>query len=412
MGVSGIKHRMKLIERYIFRRVFVLSVGTLVTTTTIALTTQVLLRVNLLSSNGQSLLTFLELAALLIPSMLMIVAPFALMIGAAHTLTTMNTDSELAVLESSGGSPFLTARPILMIAALMSILTLLTGLYAEPWANRHLRDLLNRASADLISLAVQSGTFHKIENDVYVNIAEKLPGGRLGGIFLSDQRDKTIDQVYYARYGAFIESEGNDVLVLSDGELHRKDTDSGKVSVIRFAAYGLDLSEIRGRSNEPEYYYAKERPTSFLLDPDPNDAVFKQDPGLFTREIHKRFTLWIYPILFGLITIYFLDKAHSNRHEQAWSIITAAGIAMALRGVSFYTIDHSGSSRTMEIATYVIPIGGSATFLLLLVTNRTFRAPQYLLDQSARLISGSESTPAVLRSWLAGVLQCAKRSAP
>ncbi len=402
---------MKLIERYIFRRVFVLSVGTLVTTTTIALTTQVLLRVNLLSSTGQSLLTFLELAALLIPSMLMIVAPFALMIGAAHTLTTMNTDSELAVLESSGGSPYLTARPILMIAALMSILTLLTGLYVEPWANRHLRDLLNNASADLFSLAVQTGTFHQIEDDVYVQIAEKLPGGRLGGIFLSDQRDETTDQVYYARFGTFIESGGNDVLILSDGELHRKDTDSGKVSVIRFAAYGLDLSEIRGRSNEPQTYYAKERPTSFLLNPDPNDSMFKHDPGLFTREIHKRFTLWLYPMMFGLITVYFLGKAHSNRHEQAWSVITAAGIAMALRGVSFYTIDHSGLSRTMEILTYVIPIGGSALFLLLIVTNWTFRAPQYLLDQSSRLVSGSESAPAILRSWFAGVMPGAKRGA-
>ena len=402
---------MKLIERYIFRRVFVLSVGTLVTTTTIALTTQVLLRVNLLSSTGQSLLTFLELAALLIPSMLMIVAPFALMIGAAHTLTTMNTDSELAVLESSGGSPYLTARPILMIAFLMGILTLLTGLFVEPWANRHLRDLLNNASADLFSLAVQTGTFHQIEDDVYVQIAEKLPGGRLGGIFLSDQRDETTDQVYYARYGTFIESGGNDVLILSDGELHRKDTDSGKVSVIRFAAYGLDLSEIRGRSNAPQTYYAKERPTSFLLNPDPNDEMFKQDPGLFTREIHKRFTLWIYPLMFGLITVYFLGKAHSNRHEQAWSVITAAGIAMALRGVSFYTIDHSGLSRTMEILTYVIPVGGSALFLLLIVTNWTFRAPQYLLDQSSRLISGSESATAILRSWLTGVMPGTKRSA-
>ncbi len=403
---------MKLIERYIFNRVFVLSVGTLVTTTTIALTTQVLLRVNLLSSTGQSLLTFLELAALLIPSMLIIVAPFALMIGAAHTLTTMNTDSELAVLESSGGSPYLTARPILMIAALMSILTLLTGLYVEPWANRHLRDLLNNASADLFSLAVQSGTFHQIEDDVYVQIAEKLPGGRLGGIFLSDQRDKTTDQVYYARYGTFIESGENDVLILSDGELHRKDTDSGKVSVIRFAAYGLDLSEIRGRSNEPQTYYAKERPTSFLLNPDPNDGMYKQDPGLFTREIHKRFTLWIYPLMFGLITVYFLGKAHSNRHEQAWSVITAAGIAMALRGVSFYTIDHSGLSRTMEILTYVIPVGGSVLFLVLIVTNWTFRAPQFVLDQSSRLISGSESAPALLRSWFSGVMPGAKRSAP
>ncbi len=402
---------MKLIERYIFGRVFILSMGTLVTATAIALTTQVLLRVNLLSSTGQSLLTFLELAALLIPSMVIIVAPFALMIGAAQTLTTMNSDSELAVLEASGGSPYLTARPVLLMAGVMSVVTLLTGLYAEPWANRNLRDLLNRASADLFSLAVQSGTFHQIEDDLYVNIAEKLPGGRLGGIFLSDQRDPTTDVVYYARYGEFAESAGRDILVLSDGELHRKDTGSGRVSVIRFATYGLDLSLIGGGSRERRSYYAKERPTSFLLNPDPNDPVFLSEPGLFTREIHKRFTLWIYPMLFGLITVYFLGKAHSNRHEQVWSVVTAAGIALALRGVSFYTIDQSGSSRTMEIITYVIPIGGSAVFVILILTNWTFRVPQYLVDQSTRLASGTESLPAIVRSWYSGFPPFGKRGA-
>ena len=105
--------RMKQIERYIFRRVFILSAGTLATTTVIALTTQVLLRVNLLSSTGQSVLTFLELAGLLVPPMMLVVMPFALMIGAAQTLSTMNSDSELAVIEASGGARHLVARPIL-----------------------------------------------------------------------------------------------------------------------------------------------------------------------------------------------------------------------------------------------------------------------------------------------------------
>jgi len=400
---------MKIIERHIFRRVLVLSVGTLATTTAIALTTQVLLRVNLLSSTGQSLLTFLELAGLLIPSMLIIVMPFALMIGAAQTLSTMNTDSELSVLEASGGSRFLTARPILLMAALMSIVTLFVGLYAEPWANRHLRDLLDRASADLFSVAVQSGTFHKIDDDLYVNISEKLPGGRLGGIFLSDQRNEETELIYYAKYGAFIESDGKDVLILSDGELHRKNTDSGGVSVIRFATYGLDLSLIGGRSANEGQYYAKERTTGFLLNPDPNDSVYQSAPDLFTREIHKRFSLWLYPLLFGLITVYFLGNAQTNRHEQVWSVVTAAGIAFALRGFSFYAVDQSGHSRVFEIITYAIPLGGISVFGILMLTNWSFRTPQYIIEQSARVISGSESAATALRGWFPGAAHTDRR---
>ena len=394
---------MKIIERYIFRRVLVLTVATLVTTTAIALTTQVLLRVNLLSSTGQSLLTFLELAGLLVPSMMIIVIPFALMIGAAQTLSTMNSDSEIVVLEASGSSRLLTARPILTMAALTSLLTLFIGLYAEPWANRHLRDLLDRASTDLFSVAVQTGTFHKIEEDLYVNIADKLPGGRLGGIFLSDHRDEETEIVYYARYGAFTESEDKDILILSDGEMHRKNTNSGKVSVIRFATYGIDLALIGGQPSKTGLYYAKERPTSYLLNPDLNDTIYQRAPDLFTREIHKRFTLWLYPMLFGLITVYFLGNARTNRHEQMWSIVAAASVAIGLRGVSFYTIDQSGFSRTMEIITYVIPLGGSAFFAVLLLTNWSFRMPQYVIDATNQVISSSDSLLNSIRSSVLGM---------
>ncbi len=402
---------MKIIERHIFSRVFILTVGTLATTTAIALTTQVLLRVNLLSSTGQSFLTFLELAGLLIPSMLIIVVPFALMIGAAQTLSTMNSDSELSVLEASGGSRWLTARPVLLMAGLMSLVTLFIGLYAEPWANRHLRDLLDRASADLFSVAVQSGTFHKIEEDLYVNIAEKLPGGRLGGIFLSDQRDEVTDLIYYARYGAFAESDGKDILILSDGELHRKNKERGSVSVIRFATYGLDLSLIGGRADTSGQYYAKERSTSFLLNPDPNDSIYQGAPELFTREINKRFSLWLYPMLFGLITVYFLGNARTNRHEQVWSVVTAAGIAFALRGISFYTLDQSGHSRAMEIVSYAIPLGGIGVFAVLTATSWSFRTPQYLIEQTSRLASGSESAAMAVRNWLSGAVQSGGRGA-
>ncbi|MEX3008229.1 LptF/LptG family permease [Hoeflea sp. TYP-13] len=402
---------MKQIERYIFRRVLILSVGTLATTTAIALTTQVLLRVNLLSSTGQSLLTFLELAALLVPSMMMIVMPFALMIGAAQTLSTMNSDSELAVIEASGGSRHLIARPILLIAAAMSLFSLVEANFVEPWSNRQIRQLLDKASADLFSAAVRSGTFHKIEDGLYVSVAEKLPGGRLGGIFLSDQRDADIDLLYFAKYGAFAESAGTDVLALSDGEIHRKETDSGNLSIIQFATYALDLSLIGGGSGKSGGYIAKERATPYLLNPDPDDAYLKRAPQEFEMRINKRLSEWLYPLVFGFITVYFLGKAHSNRHEQVWSVVTAAAIGFGMRGFSFYAIDKSATSPVFAALCYAVPLGGILLFLLLMVTNWSFRAPRFLVEQTARLTSENESLLSLMRQWMSDLTGNGRRGA-
>jgi lipopolysaccharide export system permease protein len=213
---------MKILERYIFRRVFLLFLGTLLVTTAIAMITQVLVYVNLMSSTGQSLLTFLRLAGLLIPAMLVVVTPFALMLGAAQTLTAMNADSELPVIEAAGGSRVITGKPILTLAILLSLATLATSIFVEPWTNRSLRDLLVDARTDLISVAVTSGTFHEMQKDLYVLVSEKHAGGVLGGIFLADNRDPETELIYYAKYGSFIESEGKDFLVMTEGELHHK----------------------------------------------------------------------------------------------------------------------------------------------------------------------------------------------
>src|SRR5690242_18503784 len=126
---------MKLIERYIFRRVLALSLITLVATTAIVLTTQVLLRVNVLTESGESIFTFLKLALFLVPAMMTLVMPFALLIGATQNLNAMNVDSELAVIESSGGSNMLVARPVMLIALAMTLVSLGSSLFVEPWSN-------------------------------------------------------------------------------------------------------------------------------------------------------------------------------------------------------------------------------------------------------------------------------------
>ena len=393
---------MKQIERYIFRRVLTLSVATLVTTTVIAMTTQVLLRVDLLSSTGQSVLTFLELAGLLIPPMMLVVMPFALMIGAAQTLSTMNSDSELAVIEASGGAGDLIARPILVIAVGMSIFCLIEATLVEPWSNRQVRQLLDRASADLFSAAVQSGAFHEVDDNLYVSVAEKYPGGQMGGIFLSDARDEGFEILYFSKYGKFAELDGSDVLVMTDGEIHRQDKDDGDLSIIRFENYALDLSLIGGRSGKPGRYKAKERSTAFLLNPDPNDKRYKKHPHQYKVELNKRLSEWMYPLLFGLITVYFLGRAHSNRHEQVWSVVTAVIIAFAIRGFGFFAADKSATSLVFSVLCYGVPIGGIILFAVLSATNWTFRAPKFLIEWSDRYLTGNGSLLATLRLWLSG----------
>ena len=72
---------MKVIERYIMRRTLLVFLAALFWTLAIVWTTQVLAKIDLVTDSGQSALTFFEIAALILPSIIPIVVPFAIVRG-------------------------------------------------------------------------------------------------------------------------------------------------------------------------------------------------------------------------------------------------------------------------------------------------------------------------------------------
>ena len=103
----------------------------------------------------------------------------------------------------------LVARPIMLIALAMTLVSLGSSLFVEPWSNRHMREVISAASADLMSFAVQSGAFKRVSKNLYIQIDEQLPGGDFGGIFIVDLRDPQMQLIYYAKRGA-VRAVGDD----------------------------------------------------------------------------------------------------------------------------------------------------------------------------------------------------------
>ncbi|HTV71678.1 MAG TPA: LPS export ABC transporter permease LptF [Rhizobiaceae bacterium] len=377
---------MRLIERYIFKRTFSLSMLALVSTTVMVLITQVLIYVNVLTTSGQAIGTFFTLAATLVPSMINIVLPFALFIGASQTLNTMNTDSELAVIEASGGSPTLTARPVMILAIMLAVAALLISLFVEPWADRHKRDIIAKASADLISVAVQSGNFQRISRGLYLQVSEQLPSGDFAGVFIADSRDRRTDLIYYAKRGSIRQLDGTDILALEDGEVHRKTIKTGDLSIIRFQSYVVDLSQFTSAASGPSYD-PTEQDTYDLLYGDQNDDHFKKfKPEEVRAELNRRFSDWLYPIAFGMIAVLFGARASSNREERIWGLTAGAALAIALRGLGFYFMNNSGTSAFHAGLSFAVPVGTILVVAALMLTKKSFRISGRLTDTISGLL--------------------------
>ena len=375
---------MKVVERYILRRALGLFMATLVWTCVIVWTTQVLTRIDLVTDKGQSALTFFEVASLILPSIIPVVLPFAIVIAVAQTLTTMNNDSELVVINAAGSSRLTTIKPMVLLSLGAAVLSFAVDNGVDPYARERGRELIAAARADLLSLVIQEGTFRTIEDGVYIQVGERLPDGQLGQIFVDETRDPKLDLDSYAKTVTVTQRDKKNLLVMTDGEVHRK-VEGDQVSVIRFTSYSFDLSAFSSAVGNPTMF-PKDRTLQYLFDPDPSDKIYKARPQMFRAELHRRLTEWLYPIVFALIALAVTGDARSHREARLNPLITAVTIALLVRWLGFFAANQTQNVAWFAPLVYAAPLGAAALAMWFIVTNRTMELPMSLAEKLLSLL--------------------------
>ncbi|MBP1850744.1 LPS export ABC transporter permease LptF [Rhizobium halophytocola] len=362
---------MKLLEAYILRRVWTMFLTALLPVLAIIWTTQVLNRINLVTDSGQSIGSFMKLASLILPTLLPTVMPFALVIGITQTLTMMNNDSELAVIDAAGASRGIVYRPLISFAVLLCIFSFVMTSFVEPRLRVSVREMIAAAYADLLSTVIEEKTFRRLDDGLYVQISQRLSGRILKGLFVADSRDPAYDMIYYAREGAV--DETGKALIMRDGEVERK-TPDGNVSIVRFDSYSFDLSELSQSRGEARLH-AGDRDLSFLLSPDPNDKDYVKRPQEYRAELHKRLSGWLYPLAFALISLVVAGDARSHREARLHPMVSALTLAIGLFWLSNYTVNLVESSATFIPFVYAVPLGTIVISGSILARGRGLRLP-------------------------------------
>ncbi|MBB4102696.1 LptF/LptG family permease [Allorhizobium borbori] len=368
---------MKLIETYILRRIAQMTLAALLPVLAIIWTIQVLGRINLVTDSGQSIGSFMTLASLILPTIIPIVLPFAVVIGIAQTLTAMNNDSELAVIDAAAAPRSTLLKPVLFFAALMSVFSFTVSNFVEPQVRGAARTMVAAAYADLLSSVIEEKNFRSIQDGLMVEISERHSGRVLRGIFIVDQRDPAFDLVYYAREGA-VDANGTS-LTMKDGEVHRK-TPDGKISIIRFDSYGFDLSDMT-KSEETPFQAASQRSLAFLMNPDPADKSFQKRADSYRAELHKRLSEWLFPFVYGLIAFVIAGDARSHREARVHPLVSSMLIAFLLRWMSFSAANATESQPQMALVVYAIPLAAGAVATAIIISGRKPRLPTFARDR-------------------------------
>ena len=321
-------------DRYIFRTTFGAFLLILISLTAVIWLTHALREIDLMTNQRQTILTFIGITGLLIPMLILVIAPLALVVAVGHTLNRLNTDSEIVVMNASGMSPWRVFRPFLSTALVVSALVLWVSAYVAPAGLRELRDWATKVKADFVVNIVQPGRFINIERGLTLHIRERRSDGQLLGIFIDDRRDPNERATSLSEYGEIVEAGRGTFLVLVNGSVQRMESGRPDPTIVKFERYAFDLSRFAG-GPQLGALGVRERNLWDVAFPDANDPTYKQVPTHFRAELHDRLAAPIYPIAFTVLCFAILGAPRTSRQSREISIVMTIVLIGTLRMIGF-----------------------------------------------------------------------------
>ena len=303
--------------------------------TSIVWLTQALRFIDFIVNQGVSIMVFLQLTLLLVPSLVLMILPPALFCSVLFVYNKLKVDSELIVMQAAGLSRWRLSIPALQVGAFITLLAYVIALYLQPVSYSRFRDMQSFLRNNYVSLLLQEGVFSNPVNGLTVFIRERSKNGILHGILVHDNRIAAAPVTMMAEEAKLVETPEGPRFLLVNG--NRQEMRSGKLSFLTFKNYTMDISlythSIGTRPPDVQELFV--------------DQLLAFDPKLTQKENQKRFAegqqrlLWpAYSLCLTLLALSVVLSGEFNRRGH-WKRIALAVVlcvfvvfsAISLRGL-------------------------------------------------------------------------------
>jgi lipopolysaccharide export system permease protein len=239
-------------------------------------------------------------------------------------LGRLSSDQELLALKSSGVSPAQILLPLILVAANVSLLTLLLTTWVRPAAQSALKNELYDIAKTRIGTALREKVFNDDFPNILIYVEEIIPPGNVAqGILIIDKRDSTRDNIILGKVGLINTEEQTHTLSLRlfDGSIYERDRARSDFSQTNFNIYDfkLDLDELIGPAKMKDAG-PKEMSLTRLLE----TIDEKQAAGIIARpelmEFHQRIAFSFAPIVFCLLGVSLSLLPRTSRANRSWGV--------------------------------------------------------------------------------------------
>ncbi len=296
----------RIISTYIFKELlwpFLLGIAILTAT---ALLSKVLKLTELLVTHGIGPRYILWFLVAVTPSFLIYTIPVSFLVSVLVAFTRLSSDSELIALRASGVGLKSLMRPVLFLALIAYLLTVVFTLYLFPWGNLSLKRLLFEVARIKSSTGIEEKTFYDRFKGMVLYVDHiSMPDEELEGIFLSQKDEGGRSSVVFAKTGVFAPSPGDMsvLLKLYNGTIHREDRVKDTYHIAGFDTYTLKLDLSSGSMVDIKQKTNRELYPGELRERVKKVAERGEDPAPYIIDLHKRFALPASVFVFAILGV-------------------------------------------------------------------------------------------------------------
>jgi len=196
-------------------------------------------------SEGVKIWDVICLVLAMIPQMLTMALPLAFFFAVLAGIGRMVGDGEVIALQAAGISPYQMLTPILQLAAVCTLLTMLMSAWLAPWGIRQVRKVTFAILQDKVTLALKPQTLNLSFPNMTIYLGKiDRKSGRLTSIFIEDRRDAGKPQTITALTGRLVSDKRTSTLSLqlTDGTIHEYDQARESYQITDFSQYRVNFA--------------------------------------------------------------------------------------------------------------------------------------------------------------------------
>jgi lipopolysaccharide export system permease protein len=349
---------MSTINRYLFRQTAAAMLLVLLSLTAILWIGLALRTLNVVTEQGQNAQRMIAMTSLGVPTLLAVIAPFALLIACLHVLNKLNGDSELIIMAAGGMPVWSLMRPFALLAFLVALGLAGVNNFLHPWSQRRLSEYTALLRTELITQVLQPWQFIRMERNLTIHIRDWARSGEMLGLLIHDAREPKTIVTYLAERALIIKQGDLTYLRMSQGHIVRRIDNEPAPQIIKFDTYVLDATKLgQGNQIPAAFESPRELFTPQLLRPNMNHWKLKELPGWYAQELHDRLSSPGYAFVFMLLALVFMGRPRTTRQAQVKAIVAAFAIAVGCRILGFVASNNVAIRPSAGWVLYAIPMG-------------------------------------------------------